>query len=390
MVKILKGGLKQSKVPVKAAEPSLLSNIQRIGTSTGLKALEGAENLANLVTLPLQLLTRPISQVGTAPGSQPNVAPSQALMQKFGLTPEYLAPQNYPEAVAQRFAEKAPGAALFGLPSLVASGAGSLVGGALQQAGLPEGVQSLGELGTEIATGLYGGNLQKPSQVIRQAQKGIESSVPQGSTFAAPEIIEALNSISGKLGTEVSKEVSNKINHAIRITGENLYKNKISPLKALELRKNLYSLSDEVSKSKAAEYIQPLTQGINKFFASYGAENPQFYKHLNVRDRLTEMRNMKPLIDGFMEKLGINKIPVLSAATSKIYGKSIGQVDKLVRSLAKNSEARKYWFNMTKSAVKQDPNLFIKNLVQFNDEYEAPKETVQPSFKVLKGGLKKS
>lgn len=210
MVKILQGGLKSSVQP-----ETNLESLKRVGIGTGISGLQGLENLFGLIPSGLQALG--IKPVGFG-GQEPQKF-SELLKEQYGLTPEYLQPQNLPESVLQKFAGKAPIASLFGPASLATSGLGSLVGGGLQQLGAPEILQDIGELGSEIGGGYKLGKFLTPGQAQKAAYAQTKAAIPKGKIVQAQPLINALTNAEEKLGTEVSKEVSNKIKNALREIG---------------------------------------------------------------------------------------------------------------------------------------------------------------------------
>jgi hypothetical protein len=327
-----------------------LQQAKRVGTSAGLSALRGLESIPTAIAD--LLIPRP-------KGFQ---LPSEIIQEQSGIIPEYLEPQNAPERFIQRFSEFAPLSGLTGgLSGLGRTAAGSGIATLLGEAGLPEPLQDIAQLGTEIGLGVKSGKIP----TVRSAQKTEDSlaraAVQKGSTARADIINQALGDVEKSLGTEVSEKYATKIRNALGIIGENITKDKINPVVAMDLRKKLYKLGRELPVDISSQYIEPITKGINDFFAIYAAENPQFYTHLKARDQLTTLRNMNTVTEKFIDKLKLDKIPgigLISGAITKI----ISSGERFTRGLVNNPSARKYYFDAVTAAAEQNPNLFIKNV----------------------------
>lgn len=341
---------------------SFLQKSQRIGTGTGIKALQNLENLASLIKrggefLGLQDPNKQLIQEGKI---EPQQAFSDLLMQKFNLTPEYLQPQNTLESSIQRFGSQAPLAALLGgTTGLQALGLGTGAAAIPAALGAPEYVQDITQLATEIPSAIGLGIRAGKIPTIRAIQKAeyelSKGAIKPGSKASAKLIEDAIGSVSKELSTEVSEKYSTKINKALETIEQNLTKGKINPATAMDLRKKLYKLGNEVPPHIAKIYIEPLTKGINDFFAVYAAENPQFYKHLKSADKLTSLKNMKTYLDKF------SNIPVVGKFAKPL---SIGvkETERFIRGIATNSEARKYYFAAVKSLANNNPSLAINYL----------------------------
>lgn len=354
---------------------------KRIGTSAGLSALKGLENF--FVGIP-ELLGAALP-----PGQQ---RLSQLVEEKAGITPEYLEPQSFPEKALQRFAQSAPLAAtLGGLPQAALTGIGSLAGAGAEQLGAPEIVGDIAQLGTE----LVGGRL-KPFKgkvptipTVKEAQKAeydlSKLAVPKNTAAQATDITKATDEVSRLLETETSRKISKEISHTLEQIGQNITREKINPVKAMELRKALYRQSRSLDPSVSVNYIQPLTRGINDFFSVYSAENPLFYKHLKTADKLSELRNMSSYLAGIFDYFKLNKFPGGEAGKA-ILDKTLGHGERFFRGLLTNSAARKYYFDAIKAASAQDPALIIKNLEKTADtlfKKEEPKTTeIKSSWKL--------
>lgn len=332
--------------------PSFLSEAKRIGSGAGISALKGLESL--------------IIGVPTALGMPEPMAgrPSQAIEQIAGLTPEYLEPQNFPEMALQKFAKYAPlsgfSGALSNTAGLVRSGLGALAGGAAQYADLPEWAQDLAQLGTEVGTGVA-----QKAYGIRGAQKAADTaareSVIPGSRSAAgvPTFKKTIYDLENKLRLEPDKALTGKIRHAYNTTLRTLEGGKANPVELMDLRKNLYRTAQKFDKSVAAQYFEPLTKGINNVFAQYSAENPNFYRHLTERDKLTALKNMQPVIGDFISDLTswFKPAQLLASPIKAIFDEG----ERFLRGMVSNSAARKLYLNTAKAAFNQNPTLFFNN-----------------------------
>lgn len=392
-MKILKGGLKED-----------LKDLGRYGTGVGLSALSGLENVAGL--LPLGLSALGFKPTGTY--GEPLQRLSSQIKEYHGLTPEYLAPQNLPESIAYKFAEKAPlAAALSGPAGLAISGLESLVGGGLQRAGAPELLQSLAELGTGITAGITGvpnviqkGRILTPGMAQKEAYDITKSLVPKGKEITAAPIVNAIENLEEQLGTNLTKSLGEKLNFAKEKIEGSIRGGKLNPTKAIDLKTSLNELSRDLSKAHAARYVQPLKQSFEDFFSHYAIENPAFYSKLKSAEKLTTLRNTRGIIETFADKLGLNMLPgKVHKPLASILGHSTLGIDKFIKNIATNSEARKYFLRTAKSAFEQSPTLFSKHLMQLSnildkrqkkERFKILKGSIkaQPSFQVLKGGLK--
>ncbi len=331
-------------------ETGLGANIKRIGAGAGISALKGLESIADIFG-------------GTGLRSA-----SGELEKKFGLTPEYLEPRNLPEQFVQRFAQFAPTAGLLGgLPGLATTAIGSGVGSLAKYAGLPEPVADIAQLGTELASGRYTGRIPSIGQAQKTGYETARSAIKPGSKVQADAINNALKTVESELGTEVGGKTAKKIQHVVKTIGENITQKKIDPKKAMDLRKKLYEESRSLSDSVNKTYIEPLTRGINDFFAHYSAENPTFYKHLKNADKLTELKNMALLSTDYIGKLGLDRLP-LGKLASDVSSYVVGETERFARGIAKNPAARKYYFDAITSTVHNDPMLFAHNINKLKSE----------------------
>lgn len=382
-IEILRGSKINKSVPVqqlKTEGPGFLARL-------GVQALKGTE-------APLHTLSNILQYLGE-PSLIPGKTTSQDVMQKYGISEEQLQPQSLPESIAQKAAFFAPSAlALGGFPGLQTSTIGSIAGGALQHLGAPEFVQDIGQLGTELASGIIGGKIPR----IKSSQKSqyalAEQAIPGGKEFVATPLKIALREAESTLGTEVNEKIHKKIMHAIETVSNNMTSGeKISPKTAMELRRKLYQYRNELP-TNVKQYIDTLTKGINESFAVYGAENPTFLKHLNEADRLTEMKHMSSVIEQFADSIeksfsAIGGKPIKLAI--KVGLKPVITSEKILKNIYKHPTARKHYFNAVTAAIKQDPSIFIKNLDGLNEiikpEIEIPikEQSSHNNIELLRG-----
>lgn len=330
------------------------SQLGRLGTMAGLNALKGLESV--FIGLPGLLGIKP-----------PHPAPSELIQELGNISPEYLEPQNIGEQFLQRFSAYAPLAATGGLGGLARTAAGSGIAAGLGALGAPQAVQDIAQLGSELGLGFA----TRKIPTIRAAQHAEDvlarAAVKPRTLAHAPQIQSALMNIENKLGTEVSEKYATKIRHALGTIEKNLTQEKINPTTAMDLRKKLYKLGNELPEHISTEYLQPLTKSINDFFSVYAAENPTFYKHLNARDKLTSLRNMNTLTESFAKKLNLENVPGLNLVSNIVT--SIGKEgERFVRGIIRNPGARNYYFDVVSAAAQNNPTLFIDNLKNMAQE----------------------
>jgi hypothetical protein len=351
-----------------------LETVKRRGAMLGLGALEGVENIAALIP----------KAIGYAQGRNiPIDRFSEQIKREKGLSDEYLEPRNFAESVAQKFSGKAPAAALFGPAALAAAGGASLVGAGLKKLGLPEWAQDVAEFGTDVALGFGTGRLKTPSAVQKAGYDTAKSSVPKNLKVSAKPIIDSWYEVGEKLDTEASAKVAGKVEFALNKISKLLGKgDKLNPAQIIDLRSSINQVGSEINKLDAAKYIQPLKDGMNDFFASYGATNPKFFDSLSKADQLTTMKHMGSYVDKFgnwFGGLGMVAKPIQWLAT-----KTLGKGESFLKSIVKLPEARKYYLNTIAAGITQDPNLFLKNITGLKNEVE--KVEHGPKIEIVKRG----
>lgn len=334
----------------------ILGEVKRIGSGAGLGALKGLESI--FIDIPGLFGIQPPPLPGE---TTPAPRPSELIQQLSGKPPEYFEPQSLPEQFLQRFSTFAPLTATGGLGGLGRTAVGSGIATGLGAFGAPESVQDIAQLGAELGTGFLGGRIPSMRQVQKTEDALARAAVGKNVQVRADAINDVLRNVEEGLSTETSQKYAKKINHAIAKISNNLTKESINPSKAMDLRASLYKLQQELPSNINAKYIQPLTQGINNFFATYASENPTFYKHLKARDQLTTLRHMNGLASRFTNALQLNKLPGGEVVTT-IVNKITDEGERFLRGILSNPAARKYYFDAISATAKDNPILFIKNM----------------------------
>jgi hypothetical protein len=321
---------------------------------------------------------------------------SEQLINKLNYSPEQQEPTNPIERYGQKFLQQGPTAALFGLPAVASTAIDIGLPTVLGSLGAPEAVQDIAQLGGSIGRGIYNGNL--PKKPIAQAQKAADTAarslIPQGTRALAPQVEEAADKVSKMLATETNESTVNKVKHVVDTIKNNLHhmfefggktSPRLNPESAMDLRKSLYGLTKGKNGKDLQNYINPLTQSINAFFTQYGLENPEFFRELNTRDRLTEARHLTSWIHNISKYIPVPKVQKL--------GKLLGEPEKLARQLVSNREVQKVYWDYAKRVVAENPVLATKYLNELGTElnapnqpaFESPSKPLPKGFKVIKG-----
>lgn len=331
---------------------------------------------------------------------------SSVLLGELGVSPEQdLGPQSGVEGYAHKLARFGPASlALGGLPALATTAVGAIPSSILQQLGASEGIQDIAQLGTELGVGFLPqkvvqklpewaqksfGKLPTISKAVRESQEKLKGTAVKN--YVAEPIISTMDNIVENLGTEVVG-VQDKVNEALKIVSDHIFKGKMNPQKAVRIRRSIDKIYRQLPKESAAEYIQPLRNSIQDFFSLYSAENPQFYKNLKSRDKLTQLKHMQTIIDKSAPLLDIPVFGGLSKMAksfySKVIGSTVGETERFLRGIAGNSEARKHYFNLAQAAGKNDPALFAKSIINLKStlEPEEEKESISKKYKIIQGG----
>ncbi len=321
---------------------------KRVGIGAGLGALKGLEGIASFIPNLLGV-------------KNPHPFPSEIIKERAGLTPEYLEPQGNLESFVQRFAQYAPLAATGGVSGLGRAALGSAAGAGVKALGLPESLQDIAHLGTEIGSSIYGGKIPSLKSVQKQEYDFAKAALKPGSKVNADVINKALQSVESELGTEVGGKTAKKIQHTIKTIGENMTRGQIDPVKAMDLRKKLYQESRNLPDVVNKTYMEPLIKSINEFFTVYGAENPKFFDHLSTADKLTQFKHATSYIGDFADKLNLSKIPGVGAA-SDVVKYLLSNGEKYATGFIKNKPARHFMAEAITAAVQDNRQSFIKNI----------------------------
>ena len=343
---------------------------KRVGTATGIKALKNVEGLVGLAAPALEKVGKfatrgiePQTQFGNKPLPQnQNIeanVPSRNLEQQYGITPEYLEPQGAAENFIQRVGSSAPLAALTGgLSGLGTSVFGGAAAAGAGKLGAGEGLQDIVQLGSEILSGVGRPSLKETKRLNYQLAK-----VPEELRLAATPIQKNISQVGEALRHEVDTSVAKKIKNAVRIVEDNIFQKNINPNDAKELRSSLYALGKDFTEAQRVKYLDPLTKGINDYFALHAATTPDFYRHLTYADKLHTLENMTLKLPELVGKFKLEKIPGAQYLAEDV----IGKVERFGRGFVNNWGARKYLFDTVKSVAKNDPYATVNNLRKLNE-----------------------
>lgn len=348
--------LPQSHQSLPADEgPGLLSRL-------GLTAVKGLE-------VPGQLINKLNMALGEPSFIQKPL--SEDIQQRSGYTPEQFEPQGPIERYAQKVAYQAPTAALFGPASVVQSAASAIPASLSGEFGAPKWLQDLIQFGSDIGIGKYYGKFTGIKSAQKKAYDAARSLSKEGERVIAQPVVSALTDVGKNLSTETDMKKVKRVEHIIDTVKKNLnymfeQPNKstdmLDPKIAMDIRRKIYDTTRKYPD--IVEYTKPITEGINNFFAQYGAQNSRFFEQLKRGDQLTAARNMS----SFIEK-GIDAIPIHGSIADfgksffkGILGKTAGEVEKTVRRLVYNPSARDVYFDLVKSVGQQNPSLILRNL----------------------------
>ena len=398
-----------------------------VGRNIGSGLLKGAQNVVDLS----RYFYRP-EEVAEKFGPLPEHIKQnikQPLAQKFGVSEEFTKPRNWFEEIGQGTISKAPPtvAAVLsgggGLPALLKSlGIGALGSTAktvAKEFGQPEWAQSAAELGTEIGAGLATGNIPTLTSKARQGYGEIKK-LPASQQAAVPQINKSIKETEDLLKTEVSGKITDKVQSAVNKIGNLINKSpkldsagqiikdaagnpivseSASPRQLFDARKSLYRLQKELPLH-AREYIKPLTDGINNFFAEYGTTNPEWYKHLSSSDKFWQLKSMQSSLGDMVEKylpvatkgeVG----PFISQTMGRLVGSTVGGVEKFLRRIYQSPVAREHYFDVFKSIVQQDPTAAKEAVDSLADMFGEQPTVAIPSkreekkvgkFKIIRNG----
>lgn len=322
-------------------EEGFLGRAKRVGISSGLKAAESIEGLASLFN--------PVEYIPELQGKKSR--PTERLKRAYDLTPEYLAPQNDVELGIQKFAQAAP------LGKIVPAAAGATVAAGASALGLPEFIQDIAQVGTELLTG------RKPSLTKNKsaADTALRAAVKPTEKHIFTNTATELGNIADNLGT-AGKALTKKVKEAISPILKNLKKAAGNPVKLLDVRKWLGKEIYTWSEAERLTFGEPLRKAITQDLVEYGANNPTFLKNLNTRDQLSILSHMKAPIADF-----IAKAPFLNKYLSPEWAKLISTPEKMIRGFVKLPAARSLWSEMASAAIENNPDRFIKAATDLKD-----------------------
>ena len=375
-IQILRGS-KINNIPTKSQIPSTGQSQPGIVGRTLLTGLRGLEAPLHGISSLLQYLGEP--------GLIRNQTTSQDVMQKLGIQESQLEPQSFPETVLHKFAQTAPLALVGGgFPAVARSAFGAIPAAGLKEAGAPESIQDLAQLGSEVGLGLYQGRVPTIPRAQKIQYELAKKAIPEGKQYISKPLTQAIFDVEKNLGTEVNESIHKKITHALETIDKHMSGGtSINPSTALDLRKKLYQYRRTLPK-EGQPYIDSLTKGINDFFGIYSAENPEFFKHLKTADKLTEIKHMGSIINQGIDKL--REFAPAKLGNLGLIFKPAGYIEKLGRSLIKEPVARKHYFEAAKAAAQEDYGSFIRNLTNLIPEKEREEiQSPKSNIKVLRG-----
>lgn len=393
--KILRGSRKAEEQPV--FEEQITENI--VEPSVQPPQTEGPGLLSRLgvsLVKGLELPGEIVNQLAQAIGEPSFLKQrlSQDITQALGATEEQLAPQGVVEKYGQRVLQQAPTAALFGPAALARTAVSAAPAVAAGEAGAPEWAQDLIQFGSDIALGIRSGQIKNPSiaKAQKQAYEAARSLVSDAESPGAPKVIEALTQVGKDLQTETDAKTVKRVSSMLKTVKDNfrnLFAQRgeagLNPKTAMDLRRKIYKLQSKYPD--LTEYTKPITEGINGFFAEYGSSNPEFIEKLSKADKLTAAKNMNSFLEGAFKQVPfLGKVPGLT----ELFGKTIGQGEKIAKQFAVSPEARSIYLDTIKSVAEGNVPLIAKNLqdldVVVNEpEINLAQESTRKPFKIIRG-----
>lgn len=339
----------------------------------------------------------------------------EPLSEKFGYSRQQLQPQGPIESYAQRVAELAPTAGLFGAPAVASTAIGAVPASVAKLAGAPEWLQDALQLGSEIGYAGYKGRIPTFKSAQKEAYKEAKATVPgtaqlksevgyprlpltenlnkEGLIMPKPFLKEgsalntSINKVKDLLATEPSKRIKEPIEGILDTLNSKLISGKggLNPKVALDLRKKMNRFAKTLPKDVVGEYIKPLTEGYDKFFIQYGAENPEFLNKLTKADQITAAKNMQSYVSDYINKIpdvvkltnGVSAGSAVRGLLQSVFGTTAGGLEKTIRRVWNNPAAREIYFDAIKAAGQEDPALLFRNLNNL-------KEAIMPSKKESK------
>lgn len=377
-----------------------------IGRNIGSGLLKGAQNVVDLS----RYFYKPeeaAERFGPLP-ERVKQSYQQPLSKHLGVSEEFMKPRNQFEEIAQGAIAKAPpiaAATLAGggglmelLKSLGIGALGSTVKTGAKELNLTEWAQSAAELGTEIGAGLATGNVPTLKSKAKYGYTEIKK-LPASVQSAAPELYKGIAGTEAALRTEADSKIAGKVQDAVNTMGKLIADNKANPVDIWKARKSIYREMKKLPVH-AKEYLQPLIDGANNFFAEYGATNPEWYKHLSSSDKFWQLRSMNSALGDMVEKyfpvatkgeVG----PFISQTMGRIAGGTVGGVEKFLRRVYQSPVAREHYFDVFKSIVQQDPTAAKEAVDSLADMFGEQPTIAIPSkkeekkigkFKIIRNG----
>lgn len=340
----------QQQAPQSSYDPNVY---QRLGTALA----SGIEAPGLALSKVLELLGEPASGRGSI---------REDIKQKLGVNEEQLKPRGNLEAFGQKFLQAAPTAGLGGGAGLISAAVGSVTGAAAERMGAPEWVQDLAQLGGEIFGGYAQGKIptiaksQNKAYELTRSLFNAEKDVPP----SASALIPAFTQLRDELGLQTDKGLVKGIQEATETVLNWISKGKIDPNKALALRTNINAQARMARTATEKHYFNVLSGGLNNFFASYAATNPQYYDALNKADQFTMLKHMGSTVTDFINKFPLGKLigHGLQKPAAEILGKVVGGGEKFVRRIVQSPVGRQHYFDVVKAIGENSPQLVIKGL----------------------------
>lgn len=397
--------------PSQPAQSPQQSSLFRPLASGLIKSLRGLEGTLHGIASGASSLLSGEFPVLSSPETEIRGPLSSGLQYLSGLTEEQLQPQSTPERVLHRFLEHVPyGAALGGIPGVVASGLGSVAGGTAEgifgeKSIIPDVVQLGSEIGIGSIPRIPGiskkfPNLQKfikPNLSITAEKTAADDALRKAVSATTRTDISLLNKeanrINDLLGLEAREGTRGKISSILQTIERNIEGNKINPVKLADLRASLYEAGAELATKDRIKYIDPLTRSINSSLADYKKINPVFGKALEKRDQLGHVArslsssNLTDLVTGLLPEKSSKAAVKLFTPIDSVLRHVEGFVKSNLNPQAQPA-ALKFYGQALRGVVKNDPHLFVKNFKKFKQSVGPNWDALLQSPSQRKGGYK--
>jgi arsenate reductase-like glutaredoxin family protein/molybdenum-dependent DNA-binding transcriptional regulator ModE len=299
-------------------------------------------------------------------------------------TGQTLEPQNEAERIGD---ELVSDFATFAIPikgkiPFKSAAAKSILGNAAgflgEKIGGPIG-KGVAKIGTVLGLSFAGGRkaLQNVMQQSYQNAENLAGTAKESAKELGKDVTAITKDVTSGIKTPGKEFVAG----SIRGISDAIKNNKISVKDAWSLKKDVNELlRDPETPKTASKYLGRLGESLNKVLNAYGKNNPEFgqafhqaediYRGLNKASDIakTIQNSVKP------ESLTSNVIKnILTAAAFKTPGalpalgatvagaSSIRGITRFTQLLKNSAEARRYYGNIVKAAVKQNPSLIQRN-----------------------------